>query len=125
MLKAIFSLFCVAALFNSGLVLANTDRGDPAANTTAQAKNQTAVDNQDNGQVNQTLNSNGDENNNNPPQTQNQNQTQNQTPELTEEPNSNSSLIDNAGFGDTNGGNTVQVSILGMFIILVLAIFNH
>ena len=101
--------------------MANTD----AANTTAQAKNQTAVDNQDNGQVNQTLNSNGDENNDNPPQTQNQNQTQNQTPELTEEPNSNSSLIDNAGFGDTNGGNTVQVSILGMFIILVSAIFNH
>merc|ERR1712172_88819 len=92
----IFSLFCFAALFSSGLVLANTEGNYIAANTTAQAKNQTAVDNQDNGQVNQTLNSNGEENNNNPPQTQNQNQTQNQTSELTEEPNSNSSLIDNA-----------------------------
>ena len=30
-----------------------------------------------------------------------------------------------ASLGNTNGGNTVQVSILGMFIILVLAIFNH
>jgi len=33
--------------------------------------------------------------------------------------------INSAVYGDTNGGNTVQVSILGMFIILVLAIFNH
>jgi len=180
MSKAIFSLFCIAALFNSGLVsgyeldkaklteLCNkaadkagdgvnalgtyvqglTKQGQEQLNKYFQAEEGSTEDkildfagdllgklagagakmgdaevNKLCGKVgletdpnNQQTNNNGGANNN---QNKNQNQDQSQNQQQTQTNNQPETDGEN-----TNGGNTVQISTLGMFF-LALAIFNH
>jgi len=176
MSKAIFSLFCIAALFNSGLVsgyeldkaklteLCNkaadkagdgvnalgtyvqglTKQGQEQLNKYFQAEEGSTEDKildfagdllgklagagakMGDAEVNKLCGKVGLENDPNSQQTNtnggannNQNQDQSQNQKQTQTNNQPETVVEN-----TSGGNTVQISTLGMFF-LALAIFNH
>merc|ERR1711971_82726 len=153
MLKAIFSLFCVAALFNSGLVLATPTTGDTVAKVgdtaagLAKAGIKEAAEGLDG--IEKTLANagadllsvaidkgtealgnhlDGDQGGKQGAQT---NTGGNQAAQGNNGGNQgvqnnnggNQKAQANIGGNQGNGGNTVQISAIGMF--LVLAIFNH